>query len=382
MTLIPAAAFPLSTSGANIVGADSVNYRLAGVNWEGAHQDNHVAGGLDKLNRADIIARVASWGMNHVRFPFATGMINNKDGTPFTSVVNPALVAANPDLIGMTPWQVYQQLVADMTAAGLYVVVNKHMNFPGWCCSDDDKNGFWYNDNWPASTFTNTWIQVATAFAANPLVGFDIHNEPRKATIGGVALTPTWGDGVSGTDFRLMYQNTIGRIRDAVTAAGSTIKHLAFCEGLSYSGDLTGWAAHPVTGMNIVASMHDYSWYHNVADGQPAQTQAQYFTQMDTKGGYLPQGGTVPLWIGEFGQDLANRANMTSGWMAHFFAYANARNISWCWWSLSAQTVKGTEPATNILKVPDGNREGFGLMCGQDWDGSNSEMIALLQTIM
>ena len=96
MSLIPAAAFPLSVSGANITGADSVNYRLAGVNWPGAHQDNRVPAGLDKLNRADIIARIVSWGMNHVRFPLATGTVLNKDGTPYTGVIDPARVAANP----------------------------------------------------------------------------------------------------------------------------------------------------------------------------------------------------------------------------------------------------------------------------------------------
>lgn len=371
MTLIPALAFPLSTSGAHITGADSVNYRLAGVNWEGAHQDNRVAGGLDKLDRADIIERIIGWKMNHVRFPFSTGMINNKDGTPYNTAIPMSRVAANPDLAGMTPWEAYQQIVTDMTAAGLYVIVNKHLNYPGWCCSNDDKNGFWYNDNWPSSTFTNTWIQVATAFADNPLVGYDIHNEPRPAVIGGVTLTPTWGDGNGATDFRQMYQNTISRIRTADPGC------LVFCEGLAYAGDLTGWAAHPVTGPNVVASMHDYSWFH-----PNTQTQAAYFTQMDNNGGYLPQHGTVPLWIGEFGQNMDQRAAMTSGWIANFFAYVNARNLSWCWWSLSAQTVKGTEPSTNVPRVPDGNRQGFGLMCGQDWEGSNSEMIALLQDIM
>jgi endoglucanase len=371
MGLIHAAAFPLSTSGAKIVGANGVTYRLAGVNWEGAHQDGRVAGGLDKLHRAEIIDRVISWGMNHIRFPFSTGMISNKDGTPYTGLVSPAAVAANPDLAGMTPWQAYQQVVADATAAGLYVIVNNHISYPGWCCSAVDNNGLWYNDNWPSSVFTNTWVQVATAFAGNPRVGYDIRNEPRDAVVGGVTLHPSWGDGNAATDFRLMYQNTTGRLRTADPGC------LVFCEGLSYAGDLTGWAAHPVTGTNIVASMHDYAWFHPDPQSQPA-----YFTQMDANGGYLPQAGTVPLLIGEFGQNMDKRAPMTSGWMANFFAYARARAISWCWWSLSAQTVKGTEPGTNTVKVLDGSREGFGLMCGQDWEGSNSEMIALLQGIM
>lgn len=371
MGLIPAAAFPLSTSGASIVGADSVSYRLAGVNWEGAHQDNRVAGGLDKLHRAEITDRIVGWGMNHVRFPFSTGMINNSNGTPYTAPIPLSRVAANPDLAGMTPWEAYQQIVTDMTAAGLYVVPNKHLNYPGWCCSNDDRNGFWYNDNWSSSVFLNTWSQVASAFADNPMVGYDIHNEPRSANISGVTRPPSWGDGNGLTDFRQMYQTTTARIRAVDPDC------LVFCEGLSYAGDLTGWAAHPVTGPRVVASMHDYAWFH--PDGQ---TQAAYFADMDGNGGYLPQTGTVPLWVGEFGQNMDKRAPMTSGWMANFFAYANARTLSWCWWSLSAQTVKGTEPATNVVKVLDGSREGFGLMCGQDWKGSNSEMIGLLQTIM
>lgn len=376
MPLIPAAAFPLSVSSANITGADSVNYRLAGVNWGGAQQDNRAPAGLDKLNRAEIISRIVSWGMNHVRFPLATATVLNKDGTPYTGIVDPARVAANPDLVGMTPWQVYQQLVTDMNAAGLYVIINKHLNYQGWCCSNDDKNGFWYNDNWPSSTFTGLWVTIGTTYAANPMVGFDLHNEPRPAVIGGSTLNPSWGDGNGATDFQLMYQNTIGRIRSAVTAAGGTFKHLAFCEGLNYASDLSGWNTHPVTGVNIVPSMHDYSWFHKNPDGSQ-QNQQQYFTAMDAHGGTLD-----PLWVGEFGQDLANRAQMTSSWMANFFAYVKSRNLHWCWWELSAQTVQGTEPATNILKVPDGNREGFGLMCGQDWEGTNSEMIALLQGIM
>jgi len=381
VSLLPASAFPLQTVANNITGADGQNYRLCGVNWPGAHQDNRVPAGLDKLNRADIIGRIVSWGLNHVRFPLATGTVLNKDGTPYTGLIDPARVAANPDLAGMTPWQLYQQLVADMNAAGLYVIINKHLNYPGWCCSNDDKNGFWYNDNWPSSTFTGLWITIGTAYANNPMVGFDLHNEPRSAVIGGSTLTPSWGDGNGATDFQQMYQNTIGRIRSAVAATGSTLKHLAFCEGLNYASDLTGWLAHPVTGVNIVPSMHDYSWFHKNPDGSQ-QSASQYNAAMDNKGGFLVTNVTAPVWIGEFGVDLGTRTNMTSGFMSNFLAYANTRHLHWCWWSLSAQTVLGTEPSTNVVKAPDGNREAFGLMSGQDWKGSNSEMITLLQGIM
>ena len=123
--------------------------------------------------------------------------------------------------------------------------------------------------------------------------------------------------------------------------------------------------------------MHDYSWCH-----PNAQSRAAYFTQMDANGGYLAKNGTAPLWIGEFGQDLGARAAMTSGWMANFFAWARTRNVGGCWWQLSAQSVLGTEPTTNVHRASDGDRKGFGLMAGQDWLGSNSEMISLLKTLI
>src|SRR5260370_29228976 len=130
MTL-PAAAFPLSVSGAQILGAKGSPVRLAGVNWGGAQQDGLLPYGLDKLPRTEIIARIISWGFNHVRFPFALGTFVNNNGTLKTGLANPAALAANPDLIGLTPWQVYQQLVADMTAAGLYVICNQMLLFQG-----------------------------------------------------------------------------------------------------------------------------------------------------------------------------------------------------------------------------------------------------------
>ena len=371
MALLPPSAFPLKTASNNIAAATGGNVRLCGVNWEGAHQDGRVAGGLDKLHRSEIINRIVGWGMNHVRLPFAVGTFSNRDGSPYNVPAPPGALGANPDLIGMTPRDVYYQLVEDMTAAGLYVILNKHLLTPGWCCSNVDNNGFWYNDNWPSSTFINTWAQLATRFAANPRVGYDIHNEPRDATISGVVRHPTWGDGHGLTDFRQMYQVIVNKIR----AAGSS--GLCFCEGLRYGGDLTGLTAHPVTGTGIVPSMHDYPWFH-----PSGQSQVEYTSQMDNAGGHLVTDVTAPIWIGEFGQDLASRAAMTTGWMRNFMVYAQERHLHWCWWSLSAQTVKGTEPVTNVVMAPDGNRQGFGLMCGQDWKGSNSEMITLLQRIM
>jgi len=392
MTL-PASAFPLAVAGSEITRADNGQpVRLAGVNWGGAYQDSKVPSGLRERPRDEIYDWIASKRFNHVRFPFALGSFVTSAGNPVTAPADPARLAANPDLQGLSPWDIYQVMTDEMTAGRaakgkdpIYVVLNCHLLYPGWCCSDNDVNGLWYNDNWPSSVFTNTWITVAERFADNPLVGFDLKNEPRPASVGGAVRTPSWGTGGNGsfpTDFRQMYQNTTGRIRSAVTAAGSGITHLVFCEGLSYAGDLTGWKANPVTGANIVASAHDYPWFHRHADKSP-QTWAEYSAQNEAKFGYLETQGIAPVLIGECGQNTdMSRQDFASGWFPNFLRWAQEHDSHWCWWTLNATEQKGTEPGTNIVRTEDGQSEGFGLLHAQDWRGEQSDALAALAAIM
>lgn len=365
---------PLSTSGPRILDSGGSPVRLAGVNWGGAQQDGLVPAGLDKLNRADIAERIVGWGLNHVRFPFALGTFMTNNGSLKTGPVpDPASLAANPDLAGLSPWEVYQECVTALTGAGLAVIPNQHLLYPGWCCSEADCNGLWYNGSWPASTFTACWELVTRAFAGNPLViGYDLHNEPRPATVNGQLLTPSWGDGNAATDMRLLYHDTITALQQASSSK------LWFCEGLDYAGDLTRAGAHPVGIPGTVYSMHDYSWYNH----PQGQSQAAYFAQMDANGGYIPESGQAPLWVSEFGTDLGTAASMSGGWMANLLAWIAARGVHWCWWQLSAQQVKGTEPVTNVLKAADGQRETYGLMSGQDWLGDQSEVLGLLAPLM
>jgi endoglucanase len=379
MTL-PASAFPLSVSGSRLRGADGSSCSLGlGVNWGGAQQDEGVPYGLDVLPRSQIISRITGWGMSHVRLPYAQSPFVTNGGTLRTAPARASRLAANPDLIdaGMTPWQVWCQLADDLTAAGLYVILNQHLLFAGWCCSQADDNGLWYNDNWPSSTFSSTWFMIADRFAGNPRIGIDLHNEPRPAAIGGSVLTPTWGDGVWGTDFCRMYSWHVSQLR----ARGFT--GLIFCEGLAYAGDLSAAGAHPVPGENVVYSVHDYSWYHQNADGSQ-QSRPAYYAANDARWGYLLTQGKAPVWVGEFGLNTdMSTAAVSTGWLPDFLAYYGDRQpCGGCWWELSATSVLGTEPATNVVKMAPGGREGFGLMAGQDWLGSQVRVLDLIRPVI
>jgi endoglucanase len=273
----------------------------------------------------------------------------------------------------MSPWEVYQACVTSLVNAGLAVIPNQHMLFPGWCCSEADCQGLWYNGSWPVPTYLACWQLVAERFASeNLVVGYDLHNEPRPSRVNGELLVPSWGDGNQPTDIWLMYMGTIRRIQ--ALAPGK----LWFCEGLNYASNLAPAAAFPVGIPGTVYSLHDYSWFH-----PSGQNLTAYYNQMDAAGGYLVLDGQAPLWVGEFGAntDVAT-ASLDTGWLADFLSWAQARRLHWCWWQLSAQAVKGTEPVTNTPKSQDGQRESYGLLSGHDWLGDQSDMLALLAPLM
>jgi endoglucanase len=250
---MPESSAPLSANGRFIVDARGMRVRLAGVNWYGAHEDLGVAPGLDRVHRRTLAKTIAMHGFNSVRLPFSLWM------TEQTSPVPDAYLAANPDLSGATPMRVYDACVEALTGAGLIVIPNCHMLDAGWCCSENDGNGMWFNDRWPAGKFIAAWQDIAARYASNPLVAaMDLMNEPRRARVGWRVLTPTWGTGRK-TDAAAMY-TMVGNLIHEINP-----HPLIICEGLSYAADLTGVARHPVRLEHpgkVVYSMHDYSWFH------------------------------------------------------------------------------------------------------------------------
>jgi endoglucanase len=377
-------ATPLSVSGRWIVDAHGNRVKLAGVNWAGAHQDAMTPGGLDYRQRDEIAAQIAEWGFNSVRFPFALETVTS------TTAVAPSGLAANPDLVGSTPWQVYSACVQALTGAGLMVIPNCHLLSPGWCCANDDQNGLWWNATWPSSAFAQDWLTVAGTFADNPLViGYDLKNEPRQATIGGTTYHPSWGDGNPETDFCQLYTATATSIQAVDRDA------LFFCEGLDYAANLKGVKTKPVTpgaGNCVVYSMHDYSWFHPAG-----QSRADYITAIDDAGGFLMTGGTAPVWIGEFGtaNDSLTAVGATTtarppgspeaqlgAWFSNFLAWAGQTDADWCLWLLDGTMCLGTTPETNQLQCALGDRNGYGLFA-QDWVGvSNPALLKALQSIV
>ena len=359
---------PLSASGRYIVDAHGRRVRLAGVNWYGAHEDDGVVSGLERTGRFQLARTIARLGFNSVRLPFSLWMTE-----PPTPVPDEYL-AANPDLSGATPMQVYDACVEALTGAGLVVILNCHTLDPGWCCADDDEQGLWFNDRWPAGRFFAAWQQLAARYRSNPLVaGMDIMNEPRRSTVGRRVLTPAWGSGRT-TDLAAMY-----------TMAGNLIHEvspdvLIICEGPGYAADLTGVARHPVRlerPGKVVYSLHDYSWFH-----PREQPRAAYLEQMHRAGGYLLSERIAPLWIGEFGIGTGSLAGFSGVWWNNFEAWLTENDVDWCWWALNGTQPRGTVPVVGRHRSRWGDGEGFGLLA-PDWRGvANPQVMDILRTMI
>ena len=372
-------ATPLSTSGRFIVDAHGKRVRLAGVNWYGAHEDLGVAPGLDRTDRRALARAIAMQGFNSVRLPFSLWM------TEQVSPVPDQYLAANPDLAGATPMQVYDTCVQALTGEDLIVIPNCHILDAGWCCSEDDGNGLWYNRRWPATKFFAAWQDIAARYQANPLVAaMDIMNEPRRTTAGWRVLTPTWGTRPK-TDIAAMYAtagNLIHQISPHV---------LIICEGLNYAADLSGVARHPVRlerPGQVVYSLHDYAWFHPA--GQPRQA---YFDQMRRSGGYILSEQIAPVWVGEFGNDTRSLASFglapsqaghagSAVWWNNFQAWLTGNDVDWCWWALNPTQPKGTIPVAGRHRSSWGDPEPWGLLA-PDWRGvANPGVLDLLKAMI
>jgi endoglucanase len=359
---------PLSARGRYIVDAHGRRVRLAGVNWYGAHEDDGVVSGLERTGRVRLARVIARLGFNSVRLPFSLWM------TEQAAPVPDEYLAANPDLSGATPMQVYDACVEALTGAGLVVILNCHTLDPGWCCADDDEQGLWFNDRWPAGRFFAAWQQLAARYRSNPLVaGMDIMNEPRRSRVGRRILTPAWGSGRT-TDLAAMY-----------TMAGNLIHEvspdvLIICEGPGYAADLTGVARHPVRlerPGKVVYSLHDYSWFH-----PREQPRAAYLEQMHRAGGYLLSERIAPLWIGEFGIGTGSLAGFSGVWWNNFEAWLTENDVGWCWWALNGTQPRGTVPVVGRHRSRWGDGEGFGLLA-PDWRGvANPQVMDILRAMI
>lgn len=339
-----------------IVDGHGERVRLRSVNWFGFESPVLVAGGLDRRRLADIVALIKSGGFNSVRLPWCNEMLA-------AVAVAPDVLRANPQLLGKTPLQVFDEVVRALTAQGLLVILDNHRTRADWCCDADHGDGLWYGHAQTEAQWLADWAAMARRYAGNPrVVGAELRNEIRPdATL---ALRPTWGDGVPATDWRLAAQKAAAVVSQANPGL------LIIVGGIDYQTDLSAFAAHPpvvAAPDKLIYAAHDYTWDRSAGElGDDAAFARRSYERF----GFLADAGhdySAPVYISEWGScvqpDRAGKACAADrvAFREAFARYVAATGIDQAWWPLNGDQLPG-------YNRRQGDVEAYGLL-KPDWSG-------------
>ena len=336
---------PLATKGRFIVDQAGNRVKLAAVNWYGASDGNHIVGGLDAAPRSTIIANIRALGFNAIRLPFSNAMLQVKDPVPA------ALLAANPDLIGKIPLEIYDVIVHDLQAAGIYVILNNHTTSAVWCCGEDE-NALWFTDTFTAEQWMSDWQSLAQRYRDTPfVVGADLRNEVRSGPFG----SPNWGGGD-----RFDWRSAAETAGNRILAVNPNL--LIIVEGISWATDLSGAGRQPVR-LNrpgrLVYSAHCYSWSPG-PDGGSLQHANHAAMEQSLMGQWLYI-TDVPIFVGEFGAGPDDDHH----WLTNFAQILGDNDLDFGVWPL------------NVGPTAAGNNEVWGLLT-TDWQRPISDWRAVL----
>ncbi|MFE1908116.1 glycoside hydrolase family 5 protein [Streptomyces gardneri] len=365
---------PLSTRGRYIVDADGDRFKLKASNWAGAqgtwegsgsendaanHQSdqksNNIPLGLDRTPISRILADFHALGLNTIRLPYSDAMIDDD------TLVPDYAVAANPQLEDKTPLEVFDAVVAALTADGFAVILNNHTTTYRWCCGLDG------NERWNTSQSTEKWIDnwlfLVERYESNKrVVGADLRNEVRRDTWN----DPNWGWG-NEHDLYNAFQLAGNRILEADPDM------LVIMEGINWQGIPQGMFPHgrptltPVRNLSntlinsgkLVYAAHFYGFTgpnHTGSSGgwQNGETNDPRYRDLspedlvrvvDDQALFVTEEGqhfTAPVWISEFGTGGRGQTDQKEiDWFARFTDILVENDTDFAQWPLVGWTTNG-----------------------------------------
>lgn len=322
-TVLPAAAAGptgwLHTKGSSILDSQNKAHVIRATSWFGMETANCAPHGLWQIRLDDGMAQIASFGFNAIRLPYSNECLAAAEttGIDFTK---------NKDLKGKEPLEVMDAFVASAKAHGLSVILDRHRPDSG------SQSELWYTGTWSEARWIADWTMLARRYAKEPtVVGFDLHNEPH-----GIAC---WGCSDPKRDWAA-----------AATRAGNAVlrinpRLLIIVEGVEvqsssktwWGGGLADARKRPVrlkVDHRLVYSTHDYPasvyaqpWF--AAKSYPKNLPAIWKASW----GYLQEGGTTPVLLGEFGTKLETTSDRQ--WLTALVEYVRANKMSFAYWSFN-----------------------------------------------
>ena len=289
----------VSVRGNRLVSAQGDTLRLVGVNRSGSQYMCVLDRGIfDGPTDAASIAAMKAWQINAVRLPL------NEDCWLGINGVNPAYS-------GVAYRAAIEAYVAQLNAAGLYVILDVHWNAPG----NEQADG--QQDMLDASHGYALWRSIATAFKAYPAVLFDLYSEPHG--LGGTAAEQwrCWAQGCG------EYAGMSGLV---ATVRSTGARNVILVAGLGWAADDSEWLQHEPRD-----PLHQLAATFHVYDGHTLCTTESCWNQT-----LRPIAARVPLVAGEFGEmQCGDPASIA--WLNRWMSYATNNGFSMLAWTWNAK---------------------------------------------
>jgi len=325
----PIAGTGLRVQGNRIVDGAGQEFRFHGVNRAGSEYKCAMGQGIfdGPVDDAAITAMVG-WHVNSVRIPL------NEDCWLGINGVSDAFA-------GMAYQNEIAAYIDRLHSQGLYAIVELHWNAPGTNLANRDNNQQPMAD---ADHSPDFWSSVAQRFKGDPMIVFDLYNEPFVSDKN-TSADPwsCWRDGCTITSSKGMSEpwQTAGMqsLLDAVRATGA--EQMVMLGGLDYTHDLSGWKSH---------RPHD-----PLCNSAPAYH--QYQTDCETESCWnfrLPDIlATLPVITGEIGE-----GDCLHDFIDLYLTWADAHGMSYLAW---AWNVSDCSSFPALIRGYNGTPTNFGI---------------------
>ncbi|VYS58644.1 unnamed protein product [Arabidopsis thaliana] len=360
-------AFPLSTDSRWIVddGNKGRRVKLTCVNWP-SHLETAVAEGLSKQPLDAIAGKIVSMGFNCVRLTWPLYLATDESFSAFMTVRQSlrkfrlfeavsGFQTHNPTILDLPLIKAFQEVVYCLEKHRVMVILDNHISQPGWCCSDNDGNGFFGDKHLNPQVWIKGLKKMASMFAnvSSNVVGMSLRNELR----GPKQNIKDW--------YKYMREGA-----EAVHSVNPNV--LVIVSGLNYATDLSFLRERPFEvsfRRKVVFEIHWYGFWNTWEGDNLNKICGKETEKMMKMSGFLLEKG-IPLFVSEFGIDQRGNNANDNKFLSCFMALAADRDLDWSLWTLAGSYY--------IREKSIGSDESYGVL---DFNWSSIRNSTILQMI-
>jgi len=248
-----------------------------------------------------------------------------------------------------------QEVVYCLEKHRVMVILDNHISQPGWCCSDNDGNGFFGDKHLNPQVWIKGLKKMASMFAnvSSNVVGMSLRNELR----GPKQNIKDW--------YKYMREGA-----EAVHSVNPNV--LVIVSGLNYATDLSFLRERPFEvsfRRKVVFEIHWYGFWNTWEGDNLNKICGKETEKMMKMSGFLLEKG-IPLFVSEFGIDQRGNNANDNKFLSCFMALAADRDLDWSLWTLAGSYY--------IREKSIGSDESYGVL---DFNWSSIRNSTILQMI-